>query len=82
VPIRVFWPAILLGKVGRGILMAAAGYWGIGLIEQVFELQFVKDIVGSTAGKAALVALAIIVLAAGYLLFRRYRERLSQLLNA
>jgi len=28
VPIRVFWPAVLIGKVLRGIAMAAAGYYG------------------------------------------------------
>ena len=31
--------------------MAAAGYWGIELIEQIFELGIIKDALGSTAGK-------------------------------
>ena len=56
VPIRIFFPAILLGKIGRGIMMAAAGYWGIGVIEKIFELGVVKDILGSTEGKAAVAA--------------------------
>lgn len=81
VPIRIFYPAILLGKIGRGVLMAAAGYWGIGLIEQIFELGVVKDILGSTEGKAAVAIAAVAVLAAGYLLFRRFRGRLAKLLN-
>lgn len=81
VPIRIFFPAILLGKIGRGILMAAAGYWGIGLIEQVFELGVVKDILGSTEGKAAVAAAGAVVLIAGFFLFRKFRGRLSELLN-
>jgi uncharacterized membrane protein YdjX (TVP38/TMEM64 family) len=81
VPIRVFWPAILLGKVGRGILMAAAGYWGIGLIEQVFELGFVKDILSSTEGKVVVGVTAATVLVAGFFIFRRFRGRLSAILN-
>lgn len=35
VPVRVFYPAILLGKIGRGILMASAGYWGIEILQKV-----------------------------------------------
>lgn len=81
VPIRIFFPAILLGKIGRGILMAAAGYWGIGLIEQVFELGIVKDILGSTEGKAAVAAAGVVALAIGFFLFRKFRGRLSELLN-
>jgi len=34
VPIRVFYPAMLVGKVLRGIVMATAGFYGIGLLEQ------------------------------------------------
>jgi uncharacterized membrane protein YdjX (TVP38/TMEM64 family) len=81
VPIRIFFPAILLGKIGRGILMAAAGYWGIGLIEQIFELGVVKDLLGSTEGKAAVAGVGLVVLIVGYLIFRRFRGRLSELLN-
>lgn len=81
VPIRIFYPAILLGKVGRGILMGAAGYWGIGLIEQVFELGFVKDILGSTEGKAAVAAVGVVVLVAGFFVFRKFRGRITQFLE-
>lgn len=77
-PIRIFYPAILLGKVGRGILMAAAGYWGIGLIEDIFELGVVKDMLDSTAGKAAAVALTVVVLAVGFWAFRKFKGRLSE----
>jgi len=36
VPIRVFYPALLLGKVGRGIMIATLGYYGIELLSEVF----------------------------------------------
>jgi len=78
VPIRIFYPAIFLGKVGRGILMATAGYWGIGIIEDIFELDAVKDAVGSTEGKIAAVLFAVIVLVIGGLLMRRYRQVLAR----
>ncbi len=32
VPIRIFWRAVLIGKISRGIMMAAAGYFGIEFI--------------------------------------------------
>lgn len=35
VPIRVFWPAVLIGKITRGILMAAAGSAGWQIIEKI-----------------------------------------------
>jgi len=35
VPVRVFYPAMLMGKVLRGIAMATAGFYGIGLLQQV-----------------------------------------------
>ena len=34
VPVRVFYPAMLMGKVLRGIAAATAGFYGIGLLEQ------------------------------------------------
>ena len=34
VPISVFYPAMLAGKVLRGIVVATAGFYGIGLLEQ------------------------------------------------
>lgn len=36
VPIRVFYPAILLGKTTRAIMLATAGFYGIGLLEKIF----------------------------------------------
>ena len=34
VPVRIFYPAMLTGKVLRGIGVATAGFYGIGLLEQ------------------------------------------------
>ena len=34
VPVRVFYPAMLMGKVLRGIGVATVGFYGIGLLEQ------------------------------------------------
>ncbi len=36
VPVRVFYPALLIGKVSRSIAMAAAGYWGVEAIRSLF----------------------------------------------
>lgn len=36
VPIRVFWPAVLIGKCLRGIGMAAAGFYGVEIIKTIF----------------------------------------------
>ncbi len=36
VPIRVFYPAVLSGKTIRNIIVATAGFYGIGLIESLF----------------------------------------------
>jgi membrane protein DedA with SNARE-associated domain len=79
VPIRIFFPAVLLGKVLRGTLMAAAGYWGIGIIEDIFELEIIRDITGSTEGKIAIALAAAVVLIAGFFLLRKFRERLAEL---
>jgi membrane protein DedA with SNARE-associated domain len=35
IPIRVFYPAILLGKVCRGIVMGFTGYYGIEILEKI-----------------------------------------------
>jgi len=35
VPIRVFWPAVLIGKITRGIAMAAAGFYGIEFLQKI-----------------------------------------------
>ncbi|MCH8814065.1 MAG: VTT domain-containing protein [Chloroflexi bacterium] len=35
VPIRIFWPAVLIGKITRGIIMAAAGFYGIEFIQKI-----------------------------------------------
>jgi len=32
--VRVFYPAMLMGKILRGIAIATAGFYGIGLLEQ------------------------------------------------
>jgi uncharacterized membrane protein YdjX (TVP38/TMEM64 family) len=38
VPIRIFWPAVLIGKITRGIAMAATGFYGIAILEKIFEI--------------------------------------------
>ncbi|MFQ5471780.1 MAG: TVP38/TMEM64 family protein [Dehalococcoidia bacterium] len=35
VPLRIFWPAVLIGKITRGIGMAAAGFYGIQIVEKI-----------------------------------------------
>lgn len=36
VPIRVFWPAVFIGKCIRGIGMATAGYYGVEIVKTIF----------------------------------------------
>lgn len=36
VPIRIFWPAVFIGKCLRGIGMATAGYYGVEIIKTIF----------------------------------------------
>ena len=78
VPIRIFYPAILLGKIGRATIMAAAGLYAsdfvLGLLD-VLELQFGGDLLDSWGGRtvvgiAALIGIAIVVVA-----FREARRR-------
>jgi len=33
VPLRVFYPAVLVGKIGRDTIVATAGYYSLGIIE-------------------------------------------------
>jgi len=71
VPIRIFYPAILLGKIGRGIAMAAAGFYASDFLVDLFdilELQFVGDLFDSWGGRAVigittLIGIAIVVVA-------------------
>ncbi len=68
VPIRIFFPAILLGKIGRGIAMGAAGFYASDFLTNVLELQFARDLLDSWGGRAvigvaALIGLAIVVVA-------------------
>ncbi|HET8943996.1 MAG TPA: VTT domain-containing protein, partial [Dehalococcoidia bacterium] len=37
VPIRKFYPALLIGKAIRGITVATMGFYGIGLIDRLFS---------------------------------------------
>jgi len=37
VPIRIFFPAVLMGKILRGTAMGAAGFWGIEFLERMWE---------------------------------------------
>lgn len=36
VPIRIFWPAVFIGKCLRGIGMATAGYYGVEIVKHIF----------------------------------------------
>ncbi len=83
VPIRIFYPAILLGKVGRGILMAAAGYYAseflMDLID-VLQLEGATSILDSTEGKVAAAVVAIIAFAGGALIVGKYKDRIAKLI--
>ena len=52
VPIRVFYPAVLSGKVIRDILVATAGYYSIGIVESWSSDVFdgVKSVIDAVAG--------------------------------
>lgn len=81
VPIRIFYPAILLGKVGRGILMATAGYYGSGLVTDILhalELKGASSLIDSTEGKAVAGAIALTGLVVGFSLFRRFKSQLAE----
>jgi uncharacterized membrane protein YdjX (TVP38/TMEM64 family) len=83
IPIRIFYPAILLGKVGRGIIMAAAGYYAsaflIDLID-VLQGEGATSILDSTEGKLAAAAVAVVALVGGAIIARKYRERIARLI--
>jgi membrane protein DedA with SNARE-associated domain len=81
IPVRIFYPAILLGKIGRGIVMAAAGYWASGVLLDIIdllELQILQDMVGTTPGKVLLAGAILIAIPAGYYLIRRFRGQLAE----
>ena len=78
VPIRIFFPAILLGKIGRGIGMAAVGLYASDSVVDLFEaveLQFARDLVDSWAGRAAVGVAAVIGIAIVVVAFREARRR-------
>ncbi|MEO6196947.1 MAG: VTT domain-containing protein, partial [Dehalococcoidia bacterium] len=83
VPIRIFYPAILLGKIGRGIIMAAAGYYAsaflIDLID-VLQGEAAGSILDSTEGKIAAALVVVIALAGGAFIIGKYRDRISKLI--
>jgi len=79
VPIRIFYPAILLGKIGRGIIMAAAGYYASAfLIDLIDTLQGegASSLLDSTEGKIAAALVALIALIGGALIIGKYRDHL------
>ncbi len=78
VPIRIFFPAILLGKIGRGIAMAAVGLYASDTVVDLFEaleLQFARDLVDSWAGRAAIGVAAVVGIAIVVVAFREARRR-------
>lgn len=81
VPIRIFYPAILLGKTCRGILMATAGYYGSDIIVDILDIlegQAVRDLLGSTEGKAVALVIGVVVLVGGFFLFRKFRSQIAE----
>jgi membrane protein YqaA with SNARE-associated domain len=82
VPIRIFYPAILIGKTARAMIMAAAGYWASELLIDIIDVlqgKGLTGLLGSTEGKVAAVLLAVAILAGSAWFVRRYRERLASL---
>ncbi len=78
VPIRIFFPAILLGKIGRGIAMGAAGFYASDFLVDLFdvmELQFVRDLLDSWSGRAVVGVAALIGIAIVVVAFREARRR-------
>ncbi len=78
VPIRIFFPAILLGKIGRGMAMAAVGLYASDFVVDLFEaleLQFARDLLDSWAGRAAVGVAAVIGIAIVVVAFREARRR-------
>lgn len=78
VPIRIFYPAILLGKIGRGIAMAAVGLYAsdfvIDLVD-VLELRFAGDLFDSWPGRAVVGIVTLIGIAIVVVAFREARRR-------
>lgn len=72
IPIRIFYPAVLLGKVGRGIAMGAAGFYASDFLIDFFDIvqgEFVRDLLDSWTGRgiigvAGVIGIAITILAA------------------
>lgn len=83
VPIRIFYPAILLGKVGRGILMAAAGYYASEFLMDLIDVlqgDAAGEILDTTEGKIAAVLVAILALTAGGFIIGKYRDRIAKMI--
>jgi uncharacterized membrane protein YdjX (TVP38/TMEM64 family) len=82
IPIRVFYPAILIGKIVRATVMAAAGYYASGIvvdIVRVMELEGVRSLLDSAQGRILVGVGILVVIALGIYLARRFRAPLSRL---
>lgn len=78
VPIRIFYPAILLGKIGRATIMAAVGLYASDFVVNLFdvmELQFVGDLLDSWGGRALVAIAALIGIVIVVAAFREARRR-------
>jgi membrane protein DedA with SNARE-associated domain len=78
VPIRIFYPAILLGKIGRGIMMGAAGFYASDFLIDLFdtlELQFARDLLDSWVVRAVVGIVAVVSIAVLVLAMREARKR-------
>jgi membrane protein DedA with SNARE-associated domain len=83
VPIRIFYPAILLGKVGRGILMAAAGYYASEFLMDVIDVlqgEGASSVLDSTEGKVAAAIVVLVALGGGAFIIGKYKDRLAKLI--
>jgi uncharacterized membrane protein YdjX (TVP38/TMEM64 family) len=83
VPIRIFYPAILLGKVGRGIIMAAAGYYASAFLTDLIDIrqgEGATSILDSTEGKVAAAVVALVALAGGAFVIGKYRDRIARMI--
>ncbi|MCI0883594.1 MAG: hypothetical protein J4O13_04335, partial [Chloroflexi bacterium] len=68
----------LLGKIGRGILMAAAGFYASDFLIDLFdtlELQFVSDLLDSWLWRAIIGIVALISIAVLVVALREARKR-------
>lgn len=83
VPIRIFYPAILLGKTFRGIIMAAAGYYASAFLTDLIDIlqgEGATSILDSTEGKIAAAIIVVVALGGGAFIIGKYRDRIARMI--